>query len=149
MTSKTKDKEGDITTRTMLLENTQTGESRDIFHIQYREWPDHGLPSSASTFRYLLRLVDVYHDKQGPIVVHCSAGIGRTGTFCTVRTILEQTQDFLNKNTPGEPTFNIFNTVIRMREQRPGMVQTSVRRNILNFQLRVFLNLLHKTTGAV
>jgi len=125
VTTKAKEKEGEITTREMELENVQTGQVRNIFHFQYREWPDHGLPSSASTFRHLLKLVDVFHDKQSPIIVHCSAGIGRTGTFCVVHTILEETQDFLTKQPNEDPKFNIFNTVLQMRCQRPGMVQTA------------------------
>jgi len=93
------------------------GKKRDLFHFQYVEWPDHGVPSSA---KYFLEMVDAVNDPAnnpsgGPIVVHCSAGIGRTGTFCTVHSILEAGYD--------EPV-NVLSTILHFRNQRPGMVQT-------------------------
>lgn len=76
----------------------QRGGSRRIWHGQYTRWPDYGVPgggSAAPVLRFLARtrraqalaLHDLDHawagHKQGPpIVVHCSAGIGRTGTYC-------------------------------------------------------------------
>eukprot|EP01091_Cochliopodium_minus_P013137 TRINITY_DN414_c0_g1_i1.p1 TRINITY_DN414_c0_g1~~TRINITY_DN414_c0_g1_i1.p1 ORF type:complete len:326 (-),score=79.42 TRINITY_DN414_c0_g1_i1:27-1004(-) len=124
ITNQKKEKEGDITIISLLMENTVTNEKRVISHFQYKEWPDHGLPSSASTFRHLLRLVDKLDEKKGPIMIHCSAGIGRTGTFCLVHTIIEETEDFIKKNPHSEPVFNIFKSIIKLRTQRPGSVQT-------------------------
>lgn len=105
------------------------GESdvRNIIHFQYKEWPDHGLPNNAQTFRHLLHLVDATHDYIGPIVVHCSAGIGRTGTFCTVHTIIQRLENHLKKYKDIEKNpfeFNIFNTVLKLRGDRVGIVQT-------------------------
>lgn len=99
-------------------------ESREISHFQYKEWPDHGLPSSAATFRHLLHLVDAFHDGRGPILVHCSAGIGRTGTFCAVHTITQKLDHHYNTRPHEPPSFNIFETILLLRTNRVGMVQT-------------------------
>lgn len=62
-----KDREHGLVTRTILLKrgNNEDGfeGDREIIHFQYKEWPDHGLPSSAATFRHLLHLVDARHDR--------------------------------------------------------------------------------------
>lgn len=100
------------------------GGTREIVHFQYKEWPDHGRPSSATSFRHLLHLVDAFHNGRGPIVVHCSAGIGRTGTFCTVHTIVQRLEQHYQEHPETVPTFNIFDTVLRLRANRVGMVQS-------------------------
>lgn len=100
-------------------------ERRPVSHFQYMDWPDHGLPESAEAFIDVLHSVDkIRTAKKAPIVVHCSAGIGRTGTFCAVHSTLEKL-DLLRKENPNEsPMFNVLKTVLRLREQRVGMVQT-------------------------
>jgi len=115
---------GEMVIRTMLLEDTRKeGTSRTITQYQYTSWPDHGLPVSTTAFLDLVRMVD-RQKKTGPVVVHCSAGIGRSGTFCTVHsTILKYRYD-LTVKPDAPPVFDILHTVIFMRQQRPGMVQT-------------------------
>jgi protein tyrosine phosphatase len=62
----------------------------------------------------------------GPIVVHCSAGIGRSGTFCAVHSIVQHMHQHVADH--GEiPPINLVETVLALRDQRPGMVQTKVR----------------------
>jgi Protein-tyrosine phosphatase len=55
----------------LQVENLAQKCSRDVYHFQYKEWPDHGLPKSTETFRHLLHIVDKKHDHHGPILVHC------------------------------------------------------------------------------
>jgi len=62
--------------------------------------------------------------KSGPIIVHCSAGIGRSGTFCTVHSTIAKYRHDLATKPETSPSFDILHTVIYMRQQRPGMVQT-------------------------
>jgi len=108
--------------RTFTLEDIQTNVGRTVVHYQYVSWPDHGLPVSTSAFLELVGMVDK-QKRTGPIIVHCSAGIGRSGTFCTVHHVITKfRQDALKADMP--PVFNIMQTVIYMRSQRPGMVQT-------------------------
>ncbi|XP_030643834.1 tyrosine-protein phosphatase non-receptor type 9 [Chanos chanos] len=112
------------------LYNRQTGEKREVSHYLYMSWPDFGVPKSASAmldFRAQVRqrqetaLKTLYPDWTGPpggppVVVHCSAGIGRTGTFCTLDICLSRLEDI--------GTVDIKQTVRRMRTQRAFSIQT-------------------------
>ncbi|XP_053320699.1 tyrosine-protein phosphatase non-receptor type 9 [Spea bombifrons] len=112
------------------LSSRQSREKRIISHLQFLSWPDFGVPNSASAlihFRNVVkkeqkRLVnDLGMRWKGPpggppIVVHCSAGIGRTGTFCTLDICLSQLEDV--------GSLNIKQTVRRMRKQRAFSIQT-------------------------
>ncbi len=69
----------------------QTEESRVILHYHYTKWPDFGVPQNPDVFLeflYAVRGSGVLGESVGPCVVHCSAGIGRTGTFCLVDLML-------------------------------------------------------------
>ncbi|XP_066205090.1 tyrosine-protein phosphatase non-receptor type 20 isoform X1 [Saccopteryx leptura] len=92
-----------------------TGASLFVKHLQFTNWPDHGTPAPAEGFIKYVRYVRKSH-LTGPIVVHCSAGVGRTGVFLCVDVVLCA----IEKNF----SFNIGNIVAQMREQRSGMVQT-------------------------
>ncbi|KAK0153624.1 Tyrosine-protein phosphatase non-receptor type 1 [Merluccius polli] len=79
------------TVRQLELENLLTQETREILHFHYTTWPDFGVPESPASFLHFLfkvRESGCLHPDQGPVVVHCSAGIGRSGTFCLVDTCL-------------------------------------------------------------
>uniref|UniRef100_A0A3P8PUY9 Tyrosine-protein phosphatase non-receptor type 9 n=1 Tax=Astatotilapia calliptera TaxID=8154 RepID=A0A3P8PUY9_ASTCA len=112
------------------LYNTQSGERREVCHYLYVSWPDFGVPKSASAmldFReHVLQrreaavqtLGSTWRGPPGgpPVVVHCSAGIGRTGTFCTLDICLSQLEDV--------GTVDVCQTVRRMRTQRAFSIQT-------------------------
>lgn len=69
----------------------QTQEAREILHFHYTTWPDFGVPESPASFLNFLFKVRESGSlslEHGPIVVHCSAGIGRSGTFCLADTCL-------------------------------------------------------------
>jgi len=114
----------ELSTRKLLLTNSQTDESRTVWQFQYTAWPDHGLPVSTTAFLDLASKTDDVNTNSAPIIVHCSAGIGRSGTFCTVHSIIEKLRLDLKANPNKEPECSIVKTVLFMREQRPGMVQT-------------------------
>ncbi|KAG9337017.1 hypothetical protein JZ751_029876, partial [Albula glossodonta] len=115
---------------TLELHNTENCEQRQVTHFQYLSWPDYGVPTSAVTLidflealkRQQRKAVQAMgsqwrgHHKGPPIVVHCSAGIGRTGTLCALDICLSQLQDVA--------TLNICQTVRRMRTQRAFSIQT-------------------------
>lgn len=103
--------------RDLLVKNIPTGESRTIHHFQYVEWPDHGLPISTAKFREMLHKVDEVNKDSGPIVVHCSAGIGRTGTFCAVHSTIRRLRN-------GTTSINLPELILQLRSERAGMVQT-------------------------
>lgn len=73
------------------LTDLETKESREILHFHYTTWPDFGVPQSPTAFLNFLtdvRQSGTLDQNVGPPVVHCSAGIGRSGTFCLVDTCL-------------------------------------------------------------
>ncbi|XP_011805721.1 PREDICTED: tyrosine-protein phosphatase non-receptor type 20 isoform X3 [Colobus angolensis palliatus] len=92
-----------------------TGTSHSVKQLQFTKWPDHGTPASADSFIKYVRYARKSH-LTGPMVVHCSAGIGRTGVFLCVDVVFCA----IIKNC----SFNIMDIVAQMREQRSGMVQT-------------------------
>ncbi|NXV51564.1 PTN9 phosphatase, partial [Uria aalge] len=112
------------------IHSSETRERRLVSHFQYLSWPDYGVPSSAATLIDFLGAVKQQqrvavsalgprfkgHPGGPPVVVHCSAGIGRTGTFCALDICLSQLQDV--------GTLNIYQTVLRMRTQRAFSIQT-------------------------
>jgi len=79
----------------------ENNDSREILHFHYTTWPDFGVPQRPTAFlRFLadVRKSGALDQNVGPPVVHCSAGIGRSGTFCLVDTCLVlvcRTQQFL------------------------------------------------------
>ena len=90
-----------------------------VKHYQYITWPDYGVPESVSPFMTLhRRVMKAWKKDKGPIIVHCSAGVGRTGTFIAVDMALEQAEK--------ERRVDIAGIVNRLREQRMKMVQTDV-----------------------
>ncbi|XP_069124056.1 tyrosine-protein phosphatase non-receptor type 13-like isoform X2 [Argopecten irradians] len=101
--------------RHIQIKNVTTREIRDIHHINYITWPDHGVPDSAIPILQCMQLVHAYHTT-GPLVVHCSAGIGRTGAFITIDMALAQIEQSCS--------CDIFEIVKELRQQRPGMIQT-------------------------
>ena len=87
------------TVRKFRLTETTSGESREIQHFHYTTWPDFGIPPCPNTFLEFLSAVrdsGSLDPDVGPAVVHCSAGIGRSGTFCLVDTCLVLVSDVLN-----------------------------------------------------
>jgi len=100
-----------------------------LVHLQYTKWPDHGVPSDAKAIRSMINLVEEERASDPlpsrPIVVHCSAGLGRTGTFCAIHQIIMQMRRAVR--TPGfdlsSYSVNLYQTVLQMRECRSGMVQ--------------------------
>ncbi|KAL6181632.1 hypothetical protein ACLB2K_048283 [Fragaria x ananassa] len=91
-----------------------------VLHIHYPEWPDHGVPADTHDVREILKglIYQVEPPELGPIVVHCSAGIGRTGTYCTIH-------DTMKRILSGDMSaLDLVGTIATFRSQRDGMVET-------------------------
>ncbi|XP_068188950.1 tyrosine-protein phosphatase non-receptor type 2 isoform X2 [Antennarius striatus] len=110
------------TTRVLELQNVSTGEKREIYHFHYTTWPDFGVPDSPASFlNFLFKVresgaLEVDH---GPAVVHCSAGIGRSGTFSLVDTCV-----VLMDKRKDPSSVDIKSILLDMRKYRMGLIQT-------------------------
>ncbi|XP_009441465.1 tyrosine-protein phosphatase non-receptor type 4 isoform X5 [Pan troglodytes] len=103
--------------RKMTLFNQEKNESRPLTQIQYIAWPDHGVPDDSSDFLdFVCHVRNKRAGKEEPVVVHCSAGIGRTGVLITMETAM----CLIECNQPVYP----LDIVRTMRDQRAMMIQT-------------------------
>uniref|UniRef100_A0A674AGI8 protein-tyrosine-phosphatase n=1 Tax=Salmo trutta TaxID=8032 RepID=A0A674AGI8_SALTR len=108
--------------RVLELRNTETGETREIYHFHYTTWPDFGVPESPASFlNFLVKVRESgsLGPEHGPSVVHCSAGIGRSGTFSLVDTCL-----ILMDKRKDPSSVDIQKVLLDMREYRMGLIQT-------------------------
>ncbi|XP_056103011.1 receptor-type tyrosine-protein phosphatase S isoform X22 [Rhinichthys klamathensis goyatoka] len=103
--------------RTFALYKNGSSEKREVRQFQFTAWPDHGVPEHPTPFLAFLRRVKSCNPPDaGPMVVHCSAGVGRTGCFIVIDAMLERIKH--------EKTVDIYGHVTLMRAQRNYMVQT-------------------------
>jgi len=135
-----------ITIRILKLSYNDT--EREICHLHYEGWPDFGVPDNSLAIRELVR-ISLFYQKQnsiskGPIVVHCSAGIGRSGSFMAIASIMSNPQfNQLIKNHSQSNydkgkllgllyPFKIGDIVLLFRQKRhPGIVQTQQQYNFI------------------
>ncbi|XP_072449919.1 receptor-type tyrosine-protein phosphatase delta-like [Chiloscyllium punctatum] len=103
--------------RNFCLHKNGSSEKREVRQFQFTAWPDHGVPEYPTPFLAFLRRVKTCNPPDaGPVVVHCSAGVGRTGCFIVIDAMLERIKH--------EKTVDIYGHVTLMRSQRNYMVQT-------------------------
>ncbi|XP_018863189.1 receptor-type tyrosine-protein phosphatase F isoform X14 [Parus major] len=105
------------TVRTFALYKNGSNEKTELRQFQFMAWPDHGVPEYPTPILTFLRRVKACNPTDaGPMVVHCSAGVGRTGCFIVIDAMLERMKH--------EKTVDIYGHVTCMRSQRNYMVQT-------------------------
>ncbi|XP_077461990.1 receptor-type tyrosine-protein phosphatase delta-like isoform X11 [Stigmatopora argus] len=103
--------------RTFALYKSGSNEKREVRHFQFTAWPDHGVPEHPTPFLAFLRRVKACNPADaGPMIVHCSAGVGRTGCFIVI--------DAMAERIKHEKAVDIYGHVTLMRSQRNYMVQT-------------------------
>jgi netrin-G3 ligand len=105
--------------REFKVTDARDGQSRTIRQFQFTDWPEQGVPKSGEGFIDFIGQVHKTKEQfgqEGPISVHCSAGVGRTGVFISLSIVLERMQ--------YEGVVDVFQTVRTLRTQRPAMVQT-------------------------
>ncbi|KAJ7426026.1 tyrosine-protein phosphatase non-receptor type 3 isoform X2 [Willisornis vidua] len=114
----------DVTLTTMklllqldVLNLHRTEQQHTVTHLQYVAWPDHGVPDDSMDFLEFVTCMRPKRVKNEPVLVHCSAGIGRTGVLVTMETAM----CLIERNQPVYP----LDIVRKMRDQRAMMVQTS------------------------
>ncbi|KAJ8411138.1 hypothetical protein AAFF_G00171440 [Aldrovandia affinis] len=94
-------------------------ETQDVLHLNYTSWPDHGVPT-VNAIESILQFVQIVRQQaartKGPVVVHCSAGVGRTGTFIALDRLMQHIRE--------HEYADILGLVSEMRSHRLSMVQT-------------------------
>ncbi|XP_047487038.1 receptor-type tyrosine-protein phosphatase S-like [Penaeus chinensis] len=125
---------------------THAGESREVTQYQFIAWPDHGVPQAPFTFS-LMTLEIRRTEITGPLLVHCSAGIGRTGTLLLVLVLLDQLDSEGYIDAPA--------SVALLRQGRPMLVENQMQyrfahqllleilySDVTNYPVSDFVNLL-------
>uniref|UniRef100_A0A673IQH8 Receptor-type tyrosine-protein phosphatase C n=1 Tax=Sinocyclocheilus rhinocerous TaxID=307959 RepID=A0A673IQH8_9TELE len=111
----------DYIIRHLILTNKREKASeREVTHIQFISWPDHGVPGDPCLLLKLRRRVNSFKNFfSGPVVVHCSAGVGRTGTYIGIDAMIESLE--------AEGRVDIYGFVAKQRRQRCLMVQVEAQ----------------------
>lgn len=111
------------------LQVTFQNNIKNIKHYQYIAWPDFKCPMIAS----LLKMIDIINADKGIKCIHCSAGVGRTGTFMTI--------DYCLNKINNNESFNIVETIKLLRSQRLSMVQTKEQFSFCYYSVLYYLQL--------
>ncbi|XP_061383211.1 receptor-type tyrosine-protein phosphatase N2 isoform X2 [Danaus plexippus] len=108
----------DYLVRSFYLKNQRTGETRTVTQFHFLSWPENGVPASTKALLEFRRKVNKsYRGRSCPIVVHCSNGAGRTGTYCLIDMVL-------NRMAKGAKEIDIAATLEHIRDQRTRTVAT-------------------------
>ncbi|KAK1163993.1 receptor-type tyrosine-protein phosphatase C isoform X1 [Acipenser oxyrinchus oxyrinchus] len=103
-----------------IIKENMNNSERVVTHIQFTSWPDHGVPDDPQLLLKLRRRVNSFNNVfSGPIVVHCSAGVGRTGTYIGIDAMIEGLE--------AEDCVDVYGYVVRLRRQRCLMVQVEAQ----------------------
>ncbi|KAL5016207.1 hypothetical protein ScPMuIL_005796 [Solemya velum] len=112
---------------------------RIIKQFHFTTWPDKGVPKTVTALiDFRNKVCSTRVSGQGPYIVHCSAGIGRTGTFIGL--------DFLISQGQGEKRVDVFNAICKMRHQRTHLVQTNEQ---YEFLYDALVEALHASSSMV
>ncbi|XP_061656506.1 tyrosine-protein phosphatase non-receptor type 11b isoform X3 [Syngnathoides biaculeatus] len=131
-----------IVMTTKEMERGRREPLRYIWHYQYLSWPDHGVPNEPGGVLWFLEEVNRTQKtipESGPIVVHCSAGIGRTGTIIVIDILI----DIINRQGL-DCDIDIPKTIQRVRQQRSGMVQTEAQYKFIYMAVQQYIDTVQK-----
>eukprot|EP00731_Ephydatia_muelleri_P016193 Em0009g617a len=112
----------EYTVKILIVTNTSDSDapSLRVTHYHFTVWPDHGVPADKTCMIQFIKRVRNTHPYKGPpLLVHCSAGVGRTGTFIVLDSMLERMK--------CERSLNVYEFVCEMRKKRILMVQTEMQ----------------------
>jgi len=106
---------------------TKGEEKHDLIQFHFTAWPDHGVPDVTEPILSMALTVDEMCPPsqstiKSPTIVHCSAGVGRTGTYVIINSVLEQITNHMKNNPNEPPTINMAKTLHDLRKMRCGMV---------------------------
>ncbi|XP_071117359.1 receptor-type tyrosine-protein phosphatase alpha-like isoform X2 [Haliotis cracherodii] len=102
--------------RELQVTEKKTRTCRNFHQFHFTTWPDHGTPEETALTEFLWLVRTTPNTQDDPLLVHCSAGVGRTGTYIAV--------DYLLDQALADQNVDVFGCVTKMRNQRKGMIQT-------------------------
>lgn len=136
-----------VTIRTLMIQKSDEpfASIKEVVQLHYEGWPDFGTPAQPATIVNLVRILDQVisqrpKTKNAPVVVHCSAGCGRTGTFVVIDSLINY---FMTQKTFGDEKDLIQESVLALREQRMSLVQT-LRQYVLCYE-----SILHEVVEVI
>lgn len=103
--------------RTIVIE--KGGVSKKVTQFHFLGWPDHGAPDIEDVYSTFDEMIKMIHSEK-PVVVHCSAGVGRTGTFITLYNLYNE----IIKGVNTGASISIFNMVRKLKEMRMFLVES-------------------------
>ena len=123
-----KNKNDDFKIREIKLINLSSKIEKTIIQIHFIDWPDHGVPDNqyGKIFETFIKMIELVEKNKGnyPAVIHCSAGVGRSGTFTSMYYLKKEIEDQINDSNAKEVKFSIFNLVRKIKEMRLYSVQS-------------------------
>ncbi|TPP64956.1 Tyrosine-protein phosphatase non-receptor type [Fasciola gigantica] len=109
--------------RILCISNTRTNEQHEVVHLHYTNWPDFGVPFSPSgllDFLWIVRNSGALDNPKHPPVIHCSAGVGRSGAFVLIDLALHLVEVLGNIRGP-----DLAELFVELRRCRMGVIQTA------------------------
>ncbi|XP_046559064.1 tyrosine-protein phosphatase non-receptor type 7-like [Haliotis rubra] len=116
------------------LKDIENNLVREVKHCWYTAWPQHGSPEPISLVKFILDTRVFYEDSGAPLIVHCSPGTGRTGTFIGTDICMRQYENLR--------IVDILHTVYRLRKERAGSVQTKEQYTLIYNALNEYASVL-------
>ena len=140
------EQDNSIEKKLIAIKNRKTSDIRQFVHMQFKEWPDHSTPNIQNyvkLFEKLFQFVDERYNNKStendPVLVHCSAGIGRTGVFLTLYAICKEIKKQIDQRNSDVIIFNVFNFVRKLKEMRMFSVENISQYNFLYKFLEEYL----------
>ena len=125
--------------RQILIKNMQNSYLKNILQLQLTTWDDHTAPiNNYNRIIKIINFIDKYKNN-GPFVVHCSAGVGRTGTFISIYNLYKEIMEQINDKNQIQILFSIMNTVRKLKELRLYSVENEKQYNFLYEFINILL----------
>ena len=127
--------------RQIQIKNVQNSVVKNFLQLQLTTWEDHTAPiDNYNRIIQMINFIDNNKNSNSPVVVHCSAGVGRTGTFISIYNLYKEIMKQINDTSEKEILFSIMNIVRKLKELRLYLVENEKQYNYLY----EFVNLLLK-----
>ncbi|XP_048238194.1 receptor-type tyrosine-protein phosphatase alpha-like [Haliotis rufescens] len=116
VTMDTQTRFANYTVTKLSVQHNQAAKKLCLEHFHFTSWPDHGVPDTSALLEFIRKVKVTSREQTQTIIVHCSAGIGRTGTYIAIERLMEQAKT--------EGVVDVVSVVSNMRGQRKNMIQT-------------------------